>query len=774
MRHVRQGRITAGLGRLVLFPLMLLCMWGAAAAFAGAAQVQIKAAYGQTEARRMLDRVNAFRTNSEEAWYWNEDNATKTQGLVLTAYQYDYGLEAVAMQRAMELAVFYAHDRADGTDCFALNNGYGARAENIAIGQRSEEAAFVAWREENDLYSGQGHRRAMLSSQYGYIGIGHVCFNGINCWVQEFSSSPRSLTPTAANDSESIGTIDVSETSVVSCSVATDQFSVAYGSSVSIPSGQALIRLTKTWSYLGMVPVQVPYTWTLAAGSESIVSLGSDGTVTGLKAGTATLTTTILGKPVTATVTVTPLPLSDAQVTVGAVPVYKGSAITPPVTVTMGGGALTEGTDYTVSYSGNTRPGTATVTVTGTGNYTGTVSRNFTIICEHSYTPVQTKAATCGEDGVTTYTCDFCADSYTEPIAATGNHSYTSVQTKAATCSKSGVTTYTCSVCGDSYTEPIAATGVHKYGAPAFKWGTDHKSATATFTCSSGGETKKVNAKVTSKTVDSKIVYTATAVLDQKTYKATASVKTVIKNKTYTSGSLKYKVTKVSGKKGTAKVTAPVSRSKTSLTIPKTVTINSVVLDVTAVADNAFKGMTKLRTVSVGSKVTAIGAKAFYGCTKLTKVTGCSGVTSVGSKAFAKCTKLTTVGSSASKVTLGKVKTIGDYAFSDCKSLKKVNLSSKALTGIGAGAFQNCAGLTKFFSSSSILAKIGKKAFYNCKKLVSVTFQTKKLTKSRVGSSAFTRTGSACIFYVPSSKASAYKTIFRARGAGSRLKIKKI
>ena len=60
--------------------------------------------------------------------------------------------------------------------------------------------------------------------------------------------------------------------------------------------------------------------------------------------------------------------------------VYTGSAIAPAVTVTFEGFTLTEGTDYTVAYSNNVDPGTATVTITGIGGYTGSTSLTFMIV----------------------------------------------------------------------------------------------------------------------------------------------------------------------------------------------------------------------------------------------------------------------------------------------------------------------------------------------------------------------------------------------------------
>ena len=59
---------------------------------------------------------------------------------------------------------------------------------------------------------------------------------------------------------------------------------------------------------------------------------------------------------------------------------YTGTPIQPTVIVKDASEkVLTEDTDYTVSYENNTNAGTATVTVTGKGNYTGTVSVEFTI-----------------------------------------------------------------------------------------------------------------------------------------------------------------------------------------------------------------------------------------------------------------------------------------------------------------------------------------------------------------------------------------------------------
>lgn len=68
--------------------------------------------------------------------------------------------------------------------------------------------------------------------------------------------------------------------------------------------------------------------------------------------------------------------------TIAAIPdqLYTGSDIRPAVTVTVNNVTLRQGTDYTVYYSNNRNIGTATVTVTGWGNYTGTRTTTFRII----------------------------------------------------------------------------------------------------------------------------------------------------------------------------------------------------------------------------------------------------------------------------------------------------------------------------------------------------------------------------------------------------------
>ena len=74
--------------------------------------------------------------------------------------------------------------------------------------------------------------------------------------------------------------------------------------------------------------------------------------------------------------------LSVAKATVGSIAnkTYTGKAIKPTPTVKLNGTKLKLNTDYTLKYASNTKVGTATVTITGKGGYTGTKKVTFKIV----------------------------------------------------------------------------------------------------------------------------------------------------------------------------------------------------------------------------------------------------------------------------------------------------------------------------------------------------------------------------------------------------------
>ena len=160
-------------------------------------------------ARSMLPLINEWR-QSGDAWYWNQSNSEKIQCGKLAAYSYDYDLEQIAYQRAFEIAVNFSHTRPDGSTCFTCEyNGTTSYGECIAMGYSTAYDTFLQWREDNENYAGQGHRRLMAHSGFTSIGIAHIVYNNRHYWVQEYGYENSGAAATPALSGDVIGTIQV-------------------------------------------------------------------------------------------------------------------------------------------------------------------------------------------------------------------------------------------------------------------------------------------------------------------------------------------------------------------------------------------------------------------------------------------------------------------------------------------------------------------------------------------------------------------------------------
>ena len=354
-----------------------------------ASNVTIEVTYDQTSARSMLKMVNDFRKSSD-AWAYDSTN-TKVQYTDLNDLTYDYELEKAAMQRAAEIAIFFSHTRPDGSGCETAggwgtsSNVYGyACGENIAAGQPTAQEAFVDWREDDYDYYGQGHRRNMLGADglFTSIGIGHVIYNGRHFWVQEFGNGSHPV-QTAANNKKTQMTITVNDSYIrksgLSFTDPVNSLDVMYNSTKQIPDVTAYINLykseyDKSWPKPGDCPVVADITWTTA---DSSVASVSGNTITGKGVGSTTVSTSFLGKKLSLSVAVK-RDISKAVVK-AADAVYSGKAQKPVPTVTLDGTSLKAGTDFTAAYSSNTNAGTAKITITGKGNYSGSAQGTFRI-----------------------------------------------------------------------------------------------------------------------------------------------------------------------------------------------------------------------------------------------------------------------------------------------------------------------------------------------------------------------------------------------------------
>ena len=366
--------------------------WGGMKVSAATPPVKIKVTYGQTEARTMFADINEFRTSDTEAWCWDKTDSVR-ESWRTTELQYDYALERVAMKRAVEIALSYDHTRPNGTKCFtAYPSGYMAEGENIAAGYMSAAEVFNGWKEENESYGGQGHRRNMLSSNFKAVGIGHVVYQGCHYWVQEFGDKVMDGTASAANDSTQIEDVDVSSSYITAVKTNLDDVSLKVGEKVTTEDFSLAINVKNQWGY--QKDCVIENTCTAKIEDETIASLSDDGVITGLKSGTTKIwVSNPFGDDFYRTITVeegteskddnTTNPdvgKTDISVEPIADQIYTGSALMPDVVVKAGSKVLVKDVDYTVLYSNNTNVGTAFVKVTGKGTYEGSYTTNFKIV----------------------------------------------------------------------------------------------------------------------------------------------------------------------------------------------------------------------------------------------------------------------------------------------------------------------------------------------------------------------------------------------------------
>lgn len=391
--------------------------------------VSISVQYGQTEARTILNMINEMRTSSTDAWYWKQDDTTKTYCTNLQPLQYDYDLEKTAMQRAAEIAIIYSHTRPNNKDTFSAfyeNSVYYTYAgENIAAGYGTADSVNDGWREDNELYAGQGHRRNMLNSKFNCVGIGHVYYNGFHYWVENFAYRDKvNTTPVSADNTETTLTIPVATSKISNFHITfdKDEYSLKTGESTSISVSDPTISVFGHW---GSRFVFVTDTPDLTIADSTVATLS--GSITGISEGDTTISASLYG-------------LTAHQT--AAVKVHNcenhwddGKITTAP-----------------------------TCTKTGVKQYTCTICSETKTeeiaALGHDYSSDWTidTAAACETVGSKSHHCTRC-DSKKDitEIPASGKHTWNNgVITKPATIAEEGVKTYTCTVCGVTRTETIA------------------------------------------------------------------------------------------------------------------------------------------------------------------------------------------------------------------------------------------------------------------------------------------------------------------------------
>ena len=142
--------------------------------------------------------------------------------------------------------------------------------------------------------------------------------------------------------------------------------------------------------------------------------------------------------------------------------------------------------------------------------------------------------------------------------------------------------------------------------------------------------------------------------------------------------------------------------------LPKNAVKTVVISGGTSIPAEAFKGCTKLTSITVPASITHIGVDAFSGCTSLTNVyitdmaawcaidfdSATANPLSCGANLYLNGSKVTNLSLPAG------VTEISDFAFTGCKSITSVNLGAN-VTSIGFKSFAGCSSLTSVSAAST-------------------------------------------------------------------------
>ena len=596
--------------------------------------VSISVQYGQTEARTILNMINEMRTSSTDAWYWKQDDTTKTYCTNLQPLQYDYDLEKTAMQRAAEIAIIYSHTRPNNKDTFSAfyeNSVYYTYAgENIAAGYGTADSVNDGWREDNELYAGQGHRRNMLNSKFNCVGIGHVYYNGFHYWVENFAYRDKvNTTPVSADNTETTLTIPVATSKISNFNITfdKDEYSLKTGESTSISVSDPTISVFGHW---GSRFVFVTDTPDLTIADSTVATLS--GTITGISEGDTTISASLYGLTAHQTAAVKVHNCEnhwdDGKIT--TTPTCTKTGV-KQYTCTICSETKTEeiaalGHDYSSDWTIDTAAACETV---GSKSHHCTRCDSKIDVTEipasgHSWNDGSiTTEPTCTDEGVKTFTCNSCGKTRTEEVAALG-HNYSSDWTidTAAACETVGSKSHHCTRCDSKkdITE-IPASGKHTWNNGVItKPATIAEEGVKTYTCTVCGVTRtETIAKLPMPTVTPVPTATPTpAITSAPTVTPTPSVSVGTKITDKKTGNI-YKVT--SSRSSSQTVAFIGNKVKTSVTIPTTIKIKGATYKVTEISTNAFKNNRKLKKVVIGQNIVRIGKNAFYGCKKLTSIT---------------------------------------------------------------------------------------------------------------------------------------------------------
>ena len=349
--------------RYLLWPALLLLLL----LLAPGSTVRVQAASDQTAVQLKLSQgIRRYDYAYQVLDLVNQERAKKN----LNPVTMDKNLLECAMTRAEELTVYASHTRPNGSICFSAFPYFEDPSENLAINQGTPEGVMESWIESS------GHYTNIMNSKNVSAGIGCYSQNGHLYWIQCFSSHATEACTQPANQT-------VSPVISVLPKLINIHFNEA--SPITFTEEQKTLAIYITcngFSYMSSSLDPASFTW--STGDPSIATVDQSGVIQLKSRGTTTVTATLKSCPdktLSADLNAY-YDLENSKETSLRYTSswnYTGNPITFSPELKFHGRTLTEGKDYTISFSNNRNSGLGSFTITGLGLYSGTLTNNFGI-----------------------------------------------------------------------------------------------------------------------------------------------------------------------------------------------------------------------------------------------------------------------------------------------------------------------------------------------------------------------------------------------------------
>ena len=432
-----------------------------------------------TDMQNALDRINAIRKEACDEGI--KDPRDESRNLTSSDYvpiKWSSDLEYIARIRAAEASVYMQHVRLNGYDCFAISSPNGIRSFGEVLAWNNTKKFLQGveqWYREKADWVGNtdgvtGHYTQMIDPDNIYVGL--ATFVNAN---SRYSTTTAGEFTSQKNLDYSLGTsqtvLDESAGPAIdNCIQTVEVKNAKIAASMAELTGPLAAKnsiqaeFTLTGYGWKMEPLD-EVSWT--SSDTKTATVDGTGNITGIHEGTADITAAYGNFTATKNVQVTGHPnveLKNAKEATCSTEGYTGDKICKDCGKTIEAGKTIPKKEH--SWDAGKETKAANCTEKGIRTYTCqscSITRTEDIpALGHKAVTDAAVAATCETDGKTEGShCSVCGKVLTEQktVKATGHDWDEGKITKAATCEEKGVKTYTCRTCKKTRTEDVPALG---------------------------------------------------------------------------------------------------------------------------------------------------------------------------------------------------------------------------------------------------------------------------------------------------------------------------